>query len=213
MTLLITTALLRENHACNGRSGECYSDERLAEYGFDEGIELIDLLQRKGRLTEFLEGRPDKDLIWVATRPGVLSEREMASWLARIVGRALKSIPEPDPRSLAVVEMLKKIGSGETVSPKERKRIWAAARSAEWTEWAAARSAEWAAEWAAEAWAAAAAARSAEGAAEWAAEVAWAAAAAAEWAARSAAEWAAASWAAECKAQVEDLITVLRCAK
>ena len=122
-TKRITRTLLRENAAC-------YTDERIAELVPKRGVTLRQVLE-----TDLI---PDADKLWVATRDGVFPEPAMAAWLAGIVERALGRVNNPDPGSLAVVLLLRRIAAGEEVSIKERY----AARSAAWS---AARSAAWAA--------------------------------------------------------------------
>ena len=108
----------------------------------------------------WLTARPDW-LIWVATRPEVLSDRDLrlfACWCARQVWHLLK-----DDRSKNAVIVAEKYAVGEATA-EELKAAEAAAEAAvkaawgeTWTaEWAAARSAEWtaAAEWAAAEWSA-----------------------------------------------------------
>ena len=119
-------------------------------------------------------------LIWVATRRGVLTDRELrlfAVWSARQVQHLMT-----DPRSLAALDVAQRHANAEAAD-EELEAAWAAGAAA----WAAARSAAWSAArsafWAAGA--AEAAARSAAGAAAWSA--AWSAGAAAEAAAWSAA--------------------------
>ena len=143
----------------------------------------------------------DDERIWVWTRPGVATERQMARWLADLVARTLDGV-DADPRSLAVVGMLRRIADGETVPPRERDEIaWAAsaarAASAAWAAW--------------DAWAASAARAARDASAAWDASASWAArdasaasSASAGWAASSARDaWAAsaassasAAWAA-----------------
>ena len=92
----------------------------------------------------------DEERVWVWTRPGVATERQMSRWLADLVARALAGT-DADPRSLAVLAMLRRIADGETIQQSERDSIasaaWAAsAASADWAASAArAASAAWAA--------------------------------------------------------------------
>jgi len=126
-------------------------------------------------------------LIWVATRPGVLTDRELrlfAVWCARQVQHLMT-----DARSVAALDVAERHANGEATDEESRS---AAAESA--AAWSAARSAESAAE--AAAWSAARSA--AESAAE---AAALAARSAAESAAEAAAE--AAALAAALAAQSE----------
>jgi len=99
-------------------------------------------------------------LIWVATQPGVLTDRELrlfACWSVRQVWHLLT-----DERSRNAVETAERFASGEATE-QEFAAAWDAARDAAWDAaraaardavWAAARDAAWAAAWAA-VWAAA----------------------------------------------------------
>jgi len=126
--------------------------------------------------------RPDW-LVWVATRRGVLTDRELrlfAVWSARQVQHLMT-----DSRSLAALDVAERHANGEATD-EELDAAWDAAGAAAWAAArAAARDAAGAAAWAA--------AMDAAGAAAWAA--AWAAARAAARAAAGDAAWAAA-WAA-----------------
>ena len=117
-------------------------------------------------------------LVWVATRPGVLTDGELrrfAVWSARRVQRLMA-----DRRSLAALDVAERYTNGEATEE----------------ELAAAEAEAWAAAWAAASAAASAAARSAaRSAAAASAEASAAASAAAASAARSAAE--AEAWAAQ----------------
>jgi hypothetical protein len=101
---------------------------------------------------------PPEDRIWVLTRPGALPDSVLWEWTARTVGRALTRVAKPDPRSLAVVPLLRRLAKGEAISQAEldeaRAAAWAAARAAD----SAAASAADRAAARAEAWAAASAA-------------------------------------------------------
>jgi hypothetical protein len=150
-------------------------------------------------------------LMWVATRPGVLGDREIrrfAVWSARQVQQLMT-----DARSLAALDVAERYTNGEATDEElaaagaaawaARSAAWAARSAAEAAAWsaaeaaagAAAEAAAWSAAEAA-AWSAAEAARSAAEAAAWAAgAAAWSAAEAAAWAAGAAA-WSAAEAAA-----------------
>ena len=130
--------------------------------------------------------RPDW-LLWLATRPGVLADRELRLffvWSARQVQHLMT-----DSRSLAALDVAERHANGEATD-EELAAAWAAARGAAWD---AAGAAAWAAAWGA-AWDAAGDA--AEDAAEAAARDAARGAAgdAAEAAARDAARGAQAEW-------------------
>jgi hypothetical protein len=114
-------------------------------------------------------------VIWIATRRGVLTDRELrlfAVWCARQVQHLLT-----DPRSINAIDVAERYANGEATD-----RELTAARSAAWA-------AAWGGFWTAPGAAAIAAARTADGAAAW--DAAWAAARAADSAATSAAALAA----------------------
>ena len=138
--------------------------------------------------------RPDW-LLWVATRRGVLTDRELrlfAVWSASQVQRLMT-----DSRSLAALDVAERHANGEATDEELAAAGAAARAAARAAAWAAAGDAAGAAARAA-AWAAAGdAAGDAAGAAAWAAAgaAARAAAGAAAWAAAGAAAWAAqAEW-------------------
>ena len=104
-------------------------------------------------------------LIWVATRPGVLTERELrlfAVWCARSVQHLLT-----DPRSFEAITVAERYANGDATEGElaaARDAAWVAARDADWeAAWSAAKAAS------AAAWAAA---RHADNAADWAARAA-----------------------------------------
>ena len=151
-------------------------------------------------------------LVWVATRDGVLTDKELrffAVWSARQVQHLMK-----DPRSLAALDVAEKHANGQA-SVEDLAAAWAAAwdaanaadNPAAWdSTWDAAWDAAWAATWAAT-WAAAnAAAMAADNAAAW--DSAWdadrAAANAAAWDAANAAAWDSARAAANAAARAAD---------
>jgi len=103
-TKRITRSWLKNN-------GACYSDYRLRKLVPKEGVTLQQVLET--------DQIPDADKLWVATRDGVLPQRIAAAWMAGIVERALGRIPNPDPRSLAIVPLLRRISAGERVSQVE----------------------------------------------------------------------------------------------
>jgi hypothetical protein len=124
-------------------------------------------------MQEAWDTAPDPSwVIWIATRKGVLTDRELrlfAVWCARQVQHLLT-----DPRSVNAIDVAERYANGEATD-EELAAAWAAA-------WAAARAAEdaaWAAASAAARAAASAAARAAASAADEAA--AWAAARASSW--------------------------------
>ena len=103
-------------------------------------------------------------LLWVATRPGVLTDRELrlfAVFCARQVEHLLT-----DQRSKDAIDTAEKFAKGEATY-EELAAAWAAADAA---AWAAARAAAWAAAWAAARAAAWAAAEAAARVAAWAAD-------------------------------------------
>ena len=129
-----------------------------------------------------MENVPLKDRIWIATMfSDNKTNRLFAVWCAR---RALSCIENPDPRSVAAVEVAERHAHGQATNAELEAAAWAA--------WAAAVAADPAAAWAA-AWAADAVA--ADPAAAWAAA----------WAARAAR----AAWTAERRAQVEKLLEMI----
>ena len=90
-------------------------------------------------------------LIWIATRPGVLPERELrlfACWCAR---RCQPTYA--DQRSLAAIATAEKFARGEATEAElisARSAAWSAARSAAWASawsaaWASARAEAWSA--------------------------------------------------------------------
>ena len=110
-------------------------------------------------------------LLWVATREGVLTDRELrllAVWAARQVQHLMT-----DPRSLAALDVAERFANGQARGEElDAARdaawdaAWDAARAAAWdAAWDAARDAAWAAAWATARAAAGAAARDAAGAA------------------------------------------------
>jgi hypothetical protein len=130
--------------------------------------------------------------IWIATRPGVLTDRELRLFAVHCA-RSVQHLMT-DPRSIAAIDVAERHANGQATD-KELAAARAAALDAAWDAvWAAAEAAAWAAARAATRAAARDAARDAARAAAEAA--AWAAAwAAAEAATRDAAE--AAAWAAQ----------------
>ena len=115
-------------------------------------------------------------LIWVATRRGVLTDRELrlfAVWSARQVQHLMT-----DPRSLAALDVAQRHANAEAAD-EELEAAWAAgaAGAAEAAAWAAARSAAWSADWSA-AWSAD---RAADRSAAWSADRAAARSAQSDW--------------------------------
>jgi len=112
-------------------------------------------------------------LIWIATRPGVLTDKELrlfAVWSARQVQHLMT-----DPRSVAALDVAERHANGEATDEELEAAAWSAASSA----WSAAESASaaWssasaAAESASSAWSAASAAWSSASAA-WSAQSDW----------------------------------------
>ncbi len=81
----------------------CYTDERIAELVPAKGLTL------QGYLALDI---PDKDKVWLATRPKVLSDYVLYNRTALIVERALGRIGNPDPRSVAVIGYLRSRAAG-----------------------------------------------------------------------------------------------------
>jgi len=187
----ITRKFLREQYAC-------YTDEKIAALVPKSGV--TPLRCARGDI-------PPEDRIWVLTRPGVLPDSMLREWSARTVERALSRVAKSDPRSIAVVPLLRRLAMGEKIPQDDLdaagEAAWDAARAAareaareaaraasraaaREASWAAAREAAWAAAWAA-AW-----------------ETAWEAAWAAAWEAACAA-----AWETERLAQIADIIQLL----
>jgi len=141
MTKLITRDFLRLH-------GACYSDARIDALGPPEGLPLVDVLKLD---------IPSSSRLWVATLPGVCSSAIMWEWQARMVERAVARVEKPDPRSLAVVQLLRRLARGEAIPQEQRAAArddaWAA-RADAWAARDAARAAAWDAAWD-DAWAAA----------------------------------------------------------
>ena len=148
MEKTVTRELLRKNRAC-------YDDSRIDALVPVDGLTAIET----ARL-----GIPVEDRIWVLTLPAVCPPTVLWEWQALLVERALARVEKPDPRSLAVVPLLRRLAVGEDVPQEERDAARAAARDA---AWAAARAAARDAAWAAAMAAAWAAARDAARAAAW----------------------------------------------
>ena len=151
MTHTITREFLRQH-------GACYYNE-------DNGETKVDALVPPEGLSPLQVARlaiPAQDRVWVLTRNGALTDSASWEWSARIVERCLAAVNNPDPRSLAVVPLLRRLASGESVPQFDLAAAWEAARAAAWAAdseaaWAADSAAAWAAAWAADsaaAWAA-----------------------------------------------------------
>jgi xanthosine utilization system XapX-like protein len=123
----ITRKFLRAQRAC-------YTDEQIAALVPESGV--TPLRCARGDI-------PPEDRVWVLTRPGVLPDSMLWEWTARTVERALSRVAKPDPRSLAVVPLLRRLAGGEQIP----EAAWAAAGEAAWVAaWAAAGEAAGAAE-------------------------------------------------------------------
>ena len=118
MTHTITREFLRLHRAC-------YDDTKIATLIPLDGLPLVDVLKLD---------IPAADRIWVATLPGACPAAVMWEWQARLVERALARVEKPDPRSLAVEPLLRRLAGGEAI-PREQR---AAARDAAYAAAAAA---------------------------------------------------------------------------
>jgi len=154
----ITREFLREQRCC-------YTDEQVAELVPARGLTLAKILALDV---------PVADRIWVATLPGACPPTVLWAWQALLVERALGRVARPDPRSLAVVTLLRRLAGEEDVPQSERDAAVDAARAAVDAARAAARASVDAAR------AAVDAARAAVDAARAAGDAAWAAARASE---------------------------------
>jgi hypothetical protein len=135
----------------------CYDDERLAKL-FDSPMTVRDVLTRQDGPWASV---PTDHRWWVATRPGVLSDRVLrlcACFAARSALNAERAAGrEPDARSWAAAEVAERFARGqatETELTAARGAAWAAARGATvaWeAAWdaalAAGRAATWYATW------------------------------------------------------------------
>ena len=131
MTKLITREFLRAN-------GACYTDAQIDALGPPEGLIPLQVAQL---------AIPAEDRVWVLTRKGALPDSMLWEWSARTVARALSKVAKPDPRSLAVIPILRRLASGEYVPLADLESASAAAWAAYSAEaWAAARAAAWAAD-------------------------------------------------------------------
>jgi hypothetical protein len=150
------------------------------------------------------------DRVRLIRRLDTWNERSARLFAADCAERALNLAGNPDPRSVAAVDVARRFACGEATE-EERAAAWAAAWAAAGdAAWDAAGAAAWAAAWAAAGDAAWAAARAAARAAAWAAagDAAWAAAGAAARAAARAAAWDAA-WDAARRWQYQRLVDYL----
>jgi hypothetical protein len=162
MKNIVTRDFLKKNYACY--------------YNEAGGEDKVNALVPANGLTAIQVARleiPEQDRIWVLTRRGVLADSVLWEWASRSVERALARIKNPDPRSLAVIPLLRRLASGEKVPRAEIEALRAAYADA---AAAAAAAAAYAADAAAAAYGAADAAADAAAAA--AAYAAYAAAAA-----------------------------------
>lgn len=114
---MITAKFLREQNAC-------YSNESL-EALFPQPRSLKEVLTLQEGEWEHV---PDKDRVWVALQPGILSPEILFELLARFVERVLKAVEDPDPRSAAVVEALRKGEVSKEVAAKAEDAYSAAHR-------------------------------------------------------------------------------------
>ena len=87
-----------------------------------------------------------ENIIWLICRKEFMSDRNIrlfAVWCAR---KALKLIPEPDPRSIIACDISEKFAN-DKATKQELFAAWSAARFAAWS--AAAKSVAWSAAWSA----------------------------------------------------------------
>ena len=124
MTHTITREFLRLH-------GACYSDAQINALGPPEGLIPLQVAQL---------AIPAEDRVWVLTRKGALPDSMLWEWSARTVARALSKVAKPDPSSLAVIPILRRLASGEYVPRADLESAGAAARAA---DSAAARAAAW----------------------------------------------------------------------
>ena len=119
MKNVVTREFLKKHGACyyNEEGGE----EKVNALVPDEGLTALQVARLK---------ISEQDRIWVLTREGVLADSALWEWAARTVERALSRAKTPDPRSLAVVPLLRRLASGEKVSRSEIEKIRADAASA-----------------------------------------------------------------------------------
>ena len=125
MTHTITREFLRLH-------GACYDDAKIATLIPPDGLPLVDVLNLD---------IPAADRIWVATLPGACLPSIMWEWQARLVERALARVEKPDPRSLAVVPLLRRLAIGEAIPQSERDAANASAWDSAWATASAAASA------------------------------------------------------------------------
>ena len=116
MEKTVTRELLRKNRAC-------YDDSRIDALVPVDGLTAIET----ARL-----GIPVEDRIWVLTLPAVCPPTVLWEWQALLVERALARVEKPDPRSLAVVPLLRRLAVGEDVPQEERAVASAVASAAAW---------------------------------------------------------------------------------
>lgn len=174
MDMIITRERLAAWRPC-----ERYTAEYIAELIPPGGVHLRDALKR----TDV----PAEDLIWMATRKGLLPDAGLRLFACRCARRALDRCAEPDQRSLVAVKTAERYALGAATADE-----LAAARDGAWSAWMAM-------------WGTAAGSREANVAT-------WAAARPAKRAAEQAqmmAEWAAADATAERVAQIADLLAVI----
>ena len=128
--MLITIEMIRAKNPC-------YDPATLAQ-GRTEAT-LVEILR--------MENVPPADQVWLAIR--FLDDKTLrlfACWCAR---QALARVENPDPRSVAAVDVAERYALGQATD-EELATARDAARDAAWAAaWAAARYAAWAAAWAA----------------------------------------------------------------
>ena len=119
MTHTITREFLRQH-------GACYYNE-------DNGETKVDALVPPEGLSPLQVARlaiPAQDRVWVLTRNGALPDYALWEWSARTVEWCLATVKKPDPRSLAVVPLLRRLESGESVPQSDLCAASASARAA-----------------------------------------------------------------------------------
>jgi len=171
----------------------CYRPRRLAALFRSPKTPLEVLAIKRGTWADV----PSEDRLWVVLREGVLPDKTLRLFGCWCADTSLAMTPNPDPRSIAAVEVARRFALGEATRDE--------LDAARYAAWVAARDAAWDASWGV-AWVAA---RVAEGDATEAAYWAATEAAAGFASAAKGAAWGVA-WAASRDAQVAQLISMIR---